>query len=161
MLVQHPVVWTSEECRRLDESPKLAARHQESAAVATYHVAIVFLRVGVDHGRRTAIARQTEPCDHSICSSGGRPVSDRAIIKIVASCSRCRSHGCILCGLFPFSELRKPHPRFRKIEGKGPMFGMLQLCRKPVAIMGPFSEFRPPWHYSSPALQTPLNAKRM
>jgi hypothetical protein len=42
-------------CARLHESPELTARRKECAAGATYHAAIVFSRVEIDDGRRTAV----------------------------------------------------------------------------------------------------------
>jgi hypothetical protein len=36
--------------------------------------------------------------------------------------------GCILCSRIPLLVFRESNPRFRQIEGKRPMFRMLQLC---------------------------------
>jgi len=43
------------QCRRLDEPPKLAVRHQEGAAPAAYDAPVIFIRLDVDDRGRTAI----------------------------------------------------------------------------------------------------------
>ena len=59
-------------------------------------------------------------------------------------CHRLCLRSCILCSPFPLLILSKPNPRFRQIEGKGPVFRKPQLYRKAIAFFRSFAEFLAP-----------------
>ena len=84
--------------------------------------------------------------------STGWPIIEGTIIKIVAFSLPHEIGGTLRRGL-SFSILREAIPRFRQFEGKGPVFGVVQLCRKPVTFLRSPAELGPPWHNSRPLLK--------
>jgi len=84
--------------------------------------------------------------------STGWPIIEGTIIKIVAFSLPHEIGGTLRRGL-SFSILREAIPRFRQFEGKGPVFGVVQLCRKPVTFLRSSAELGPPWHNSRPLLK--------